>query len=86
MRGRFNGVAALKSGEEIVVKNGKIYGNELVVVEMLERDAGILWKAAIVPSTTRLVATEVRDKKFRISNVVVDCEENKTTFDIHDTG
>jgi len=82
MKARFNGIAALRSEDEILVKEGKIYQNELVITEMQVMNTGTLWKAPIIPSTTR--TNLVRDMKFKVKNVVVDCKENKTTFDVED--
>lgn len=81
MKARFNGIAALKTNEDVLVKRGKIYGNELIIIEMLEKNTGILWKGLLIPSAIR-VAIDIYDKEYRISNIIVDCEENKTTFEV----
>ena len=81
MKARFNGIAALKNNEVILVKRGKIYGNELIIIEMLEKSTCIHWKGLLIPPAIR-VAIDIYDEEYRISNIIVDCEENKTTFEV----
>ena len=81
MKARFNGIAALRPGGEILVQYGKIYGEELVIKEMQEINTGILWKGGLIPSPIRAAVIDVRNKRYRISNVVVNCEVNKTIFE-----